>query len=73
MLHSYLTSYRIPALTVRLSAVVYGGAMNDNSLFYLEQGKKIDIFACKYSANADGGKHLVIIVHEVCGTRYQFY
>uniref|UniRef100_A0A0R3S6S9 NAD(P)-bd_dom domain-containing protein n=1 Tax=Elaeophora elaphi TaxID=1147741 RepID=A0A0R3S6S9_9BILA len=37
MLHSYITSYRIPALTVRLSAVIYGGVMDDNSLLYLQQ------------------------------------
>ncbi|EFO20509.2 hypothetical protein LOAG_07979 [Loa loa] len=37
MLHSYLISYRIPALTVRLSAVIYGGVMDDNPSLYLEQ------------------------------------
>lgn len=39
MLRSYITSYRIPALTVRLSAVIYGGVMDINSLFYLDQGE----------------------------------
>uniref|UniRef100_A0A8R1XSQ0 NAD(P)-bd_dom domain-containing protein n=1 Tax=Onchocerca volvulus TaxID=6282 RepID=A0A8R1XSQ0_ONCVO len=37
MLHSYIISYRIPALTVRLSAIIYGGIMDDNSLLNLEQ------------------------------------
>ncbi|MCP9260284.1 hypothetical protein DINM_003651 [Dirofilaria immitis] len=37
MLHSYIVSYRIPALTVRLSTVIYGGVMDDNSLLDLEQ------------------------------------
>uniref|UniRef100_A0A915Q007 NAD(P)-binding domain-containing protein n=1 Tax=Setaria digitata TaxID=48799 RepID=A0A915Q007_9BILA len=37
MLHSYIISYRIPALIVRLSAVLYGGVMDDNPLLYCEQ------------------------------------
>ncbi|VDP23591.1 unnamed protein product [Onchocerca flexuosa] len=37
MLHSYSISYRIPALTVRLSAIIYGGIMDDNLLLDLEQ------------------------------------
>ncbi|KAL3999104.1 NAD dependent epimerase/dehydratase family protein [Acanthocheilonema viteae] len=36
MLHSYIISYRIPALTVRLSAVIYGGVMDDNLLLHLQ-------------------------------------
>ncbi|CAG9529717.1 unnamed protein product [Cercopithifilaria johnstoni] len=43
MLHSYITSYRIPALTVRLSAIIYGGVMDDNSLLYLEQDDNEEI------------------------------
>ncbi|VDN87410.1 unnamed protein product, partial [Brugia pahangi] len=37
MLHSYLISYRLPAVIVRLSAVIYGGLMDDNLLLQLKQ------------------------------------
>lgn len=37
MLRSYLTSYRLPAVIVRLSAVIYGGLMDDNLLLQLKQ------------------------------------
>ncbi|VDM22045.1 unnamed protein product, partial [Wuchereria bancrofti] len=37
MLRSYLTSYRLPAVIVRLSAVIYGGIMDDNLLLQLKQ------------------------------------
>ncbi|KAK6107167.1 NAD dependent epimerase/dehydratase family protein [Brugia pahangi] len=37
MLRSYLISYRLPAVIVRLSAVIYGGLMDDNSLLQLKQ------------------------------------
>ncbi|VDK87637.1 unnamed protein product [Litomosoides sigmodontis] len=41
MLRSYITSYRIPALTVRLSAFLYGGIMDINLLIDQDDSEEL--------------------------------